>query len=110
MVKGIPSIVVPCSEPSSPNDSDDTQDGGGEVGAWGWGWGGRSENKDEVEDRREDLWQDTAPPRHALFPDWPSAHAICIPLPDWWQVEALFCIKLNQGGVSTYIKEKSRRR
>lgn len=68
MVKGIPSIVVPCSEPSSPNDSDDTQDGGGEVGAWGWGWGGRSENKDEVEDRREDLWQDTAPP-----PDMPSS-------------------------------------
>ena len=25
-------MVVPCSEPSSPNDSNDTQDGGGEVG------------------------------------------------------------------------------
>lgn len=58
---------------------------------------GRSKNKKyEVEDRREDLWQETAPPRHTLFPDWPWAHAICIPFPDWWQVEALFCIKLNQ--------------
>ena len=58
----------------------------------------KNARKEEAEDWTENLWQDkhapnTSPPLIGLKH---MPHGI--PFPDWWWVQALFCIRLNQSG------------
>ena len=57
---------------------------------------GREAKSKEAERGRETLWPENTPPNTPSSLISLRSVTVCIPFPNWWTIQALFCIRPNQ--------------